>query len=113
MPKIKIKSEIINNKDIQEEVINAIIDGDVLKYIEKNGTKVVFNYEDKTLIRENNKIKMNYSFLNNKGLIEIKELGRIIDIDIKVGKITRKDHDIEIKYEIDQDEFIYRVGEVK
>ena len=113
MSKIKIKSEIINNGDITSYETTAIIQDDILKYTEDKSTKVIYNLEDHTLLRENDKIKMFYSFKTNKGLIEVKELGQVIDLDIKVRNIKRAKNNIEIHYEIDKDEFIYKVGEVK
>ena len=56
---------------------------------------------------------MFYSFKTNKGLIEVKELGKVIDIDIKVHDIKRDKNNIKVHYEIDKDEFIYKVGEIK
>lgn len=113
MSKIKIKAEIINNGDTTSYETNAIIQDDILKYTEDNNTKVIYNLEDHTLLRENDQIKMFYSFKTNKGLIEIKEIGHIVDLDIKVHEITRSKNNIKVHYEIDKDEFIYQVGELK
>ena len=113
MPKIKIKADIRTKDDKTTTEATAIIQEDILKYQENDKTKVILNLEDKTLIRENDSIKMNFSFNTNKGLIEVKEYNKIIDIDIKVKEIERKGNDIKIVYQIDQDEFIYQVGEVK
>lgn len=113
MPKIKIKAEIINNGDITSYETQAIIQDDILKYTEDKHTKVIYNLSDNTLLRENDQIKMFYSFKNNKGLIEIKEIGHIVDIDIKVHEIKRDKNNIKVHYEIDEDEFIYKVGEIE
>ena len=113
MSKIKIKAEIINNGDSTSYETQAIIQDDILKYTEDKFTKVIYNLEDHTLLRENEKIKIFYSFKNNKGLIEVKELGKVIDIDIKVHDIKRDKNNIKVHYEIDKDEFIYKVGEIK
>ena len=113
MSKIKIKAKIINNGDTTSYETNAIIQDDILKYTEDNNTKVIYNLEDHTLLRENDQIKMFYSFKTNKGLIEIKEIGHIVDLDIKVHEITRSKNNIKVHYEIDKDEFIYQVGELK
>lgn len=113
MPKIKIKAEIINNGDTTSHETQAIIQDDILKYNEDKSTKVIYNLEDHTLLRENDNIKMFYSFKTNKGLIEVKELGQLIDLDIKVHEIKRDKNNIKVHYEIDKDEFIYKVGEIK
>lgn len=113
MSKIKIKAEIINNDDITSYETQAIIQDDILKYTEDKNTKVIYNLEDHTLLRENDNIKMFYSFKTNKGLIEAKELGKVIDLDIKVHEIKRDKNNIKVHYEIDKDEFIYKVGEIK
>lgn len=113
MSKIKIKAEIINNDDITSYETQAIIQDDNLKYTEDKNTKVIYNLEDHTLLRENDNIKMFFSFKTNKGLIEVKELGKVIDLDIKVHEIKRDKNNIKVHYEIDKDEFIYKVGEIK
>ena len=113
MSKIKIKSEIINNDDTTSYETTAIIQDDILKYTEDNNTKVIYNLEDHTLLRENDQIKMFYSFKTEKGLLEVKELGKCIDLDLKVHEITRNKNNIKVHYEIDKDEFIYQVGEIE
>ena len=113
MSKTRIKVEIINDGDSKKYETSAIIQDNILKYTENKLTKVIYNYEDNTLLRENDKIKMHFSFNNNKGLIEIKELKRIIDLNLKVHEIKINNNDILIHYEIDKDEFVYKVGEIK
>lgn len=113
MPKIKIKVEIENSLDKQTIETQAILEEDIIKYYENDKTRVIMNLKDKTLIRENDKLKLYYSFKTGKGLIEVKEYSKIIDMDLNVIKMTRRGNSIRVVYKIDNEEFIYKVGEIK
>lgn len=112
MSKIKIKVQIKNSNTNNEYETDAILQDEIIKYKEEDNTKVVFNYKENKLTRENNELKMIYSFNDNKGVITVKELEREIKVEIDTKKIERKDNNIKIIFEI-EDEFIYRIEEIK
>ena len=114
MPKIDIEVTITNSNTNDNYQVTAIISDDKIKYNEPDNTKVVFDYQKKELIRENDTMKMTYSFNNkSKSNILIKEYDRYIDIDIKTNKVIHEDNNLEIEYEFDNDKFLYRIEEIK
>ena len=103
MPKIKVTIS-------EEELItDSIIEDNIYKYQEDNSTKVVLDMNNNTLIRENNDIYMKYDFNNKKGNLQVKELDKVFDLDMAKVNIVKEDKLIEIKYNIDLEEFTYRL----
>ncbi len=105
--KIKIKT---NNKQ-KENNYKAIVSNDysVFKYIEEDTTKTVFDMNKNVLSRENDELYMEYFFDKNKGKVYIKEIDKEFLIDLKKVKVDRKDNNIKISYNIDEDKFIYEL----
>lgn len=103
MPKIKV---IIGE---EEYITDAVIEDNLIKYTEENGTKTLLNTNNFILIRENNDIYMKYDFKNKKGNIKIKELDKEVSLDITNINIEKEDKIIEIKYNIEKDKFVYRL----
>ena len=59
---------------------------------------------------------MNYEFNEKektKGLISIKELNKSIELIIKTNKIIRNKNNLLIDYDIDNNNFIYEIEEIK
>ena len=109
--KVKIQVTIKNKEQqINEEYSAIYIENEkIIKYLEKDNTKVEFHYEKQTLRRENDELKMLYDFKNKKGNIYIKNLKSSLDIEIKNIKIKEKENEIRIQYEIEQDLFSYSI----
>lgn len=109
--KIKIQVTIQSKEQkINEEYKAIYIEQDkIIKYLEKENTKVEFDMKELILKRENNELKMLYDFKNEKGSIYIKELKKILDVEIKHIEIKQKESQIKIQYRIEQDLFIYSI----
>ena len=103
MPKIKV---IINEEEL---VTESTITNDIIKYQEENGTNTTLDLNNNTLVRENNDIYMKYDFNKKTGTLEVKELNKVLDLKINNVHIYRDEKVTEIKYNIDEEEFIYRV----
>lgn len=112
LSKIKIKVQIKNSTTNNKYEVDAILQDEIVKYKEEDNTKVIFNYKENKLIRENSELKMIYDFNNNTGVITVKELERDLKVDINTKKIKKKENDIEIVFEIEE-EFKYRIEEIK
>ena len=59
---------------------------------------------------------MEYEFIENKittGKIFVKDLRKEINVDIKTNKIKKQDDNIEIKFNVENNEFIYKVEVIK
>ena len=112
MPKIDIFVSLKNSEETIEYKTKAIFAEDSLKFLEKDGTRCIYYYHKNILIRENNKLRMEYIFDDTKetmGNINIKDLAQDITIKIKTKNIKEKNKNIEIEYEIENDNFIYRL----
>lgn len=116
MPKIKIKVRVKNEEEDSSYETTAILHESILKYMENTETTVLFNYDKKSLSRDNEELRMDYVFdkkRKTEGIIYMKELGKKIRIPIITKKIERKNNDIEIQFEIDKKEFLYIIEEIK
>ena len=112
MPKMKILVTIVNEEENISYETTSILQDNVLKYKENNNTMVFYDYEKNSLVRENAELRMDYSFdvsRKTEGSIEIKELGRKMSIPIETKKLERKNNDIEIKYQVEGMEFLYKI----
>ena len=111
MSKIKIKVNVNNEKD---HFYTAIFQNksNILTYKEENNTLVKFNYNQDVLIRENKEFFMQYKFLKKEktiGEIFIKDLNKTINLDIKTTKLLKNDLNLNIEYEIYDDQMSYKI----
>lgn len=113
---IKIKVLVENKMIKQHLTTTAIFQESTIKYQEEDKTKVILNLKNSSLIRENDKLRMNYLFKKNKetkGNVFFKEYQKSIDIILKTTSIKKKNKNIEIRFTIENDEFLYRIEEIK
>ena len=104
MPKIKVTIS-------EEELItDCIIENNIYKYKEENGTDVILDMNNNTLVRNNNDIDMKYDFNNKKGNLLVKELDKVFNLDMNNVSIYRDEKVIDLKYSIDKERFNYRLG---
>lgn len=112
MSKVQINVEIKNSEEHISKEIDAIISDNNLKYKEADKTTVIFSYLEKTLTRENNELRMTYTFDIEKetiGKIYIKELNKNIEIKIKTTKLKIDNKNIEISFIVEDNKFNYKV----
>ena len=116
MPKMNIKVSIKNEAENQNYSVPAIIKEEKIHYRENQDTKVQFDYRENTLFRENKDFKMTYRFDLKKdttGIISMKELNKNIELVIKTKKIERNNLNIEIEFQVEGKDFLYKIEEVK
>ena len=116
MPKMKIKVSLLNEEKKEEYETMAILHENILKYREKDGTTVLWDYEANKLIRENNIFRMEYIFDKIKqttGVFEIKELNQKIELLVQTNQLERKKNDIKVTFKVEENVFIYHLEEVK
>ncbi len=108
--KLKIKVIIKNQSQKIEKKYNAILkNSKIIKYMEKENTKVQMDMERLTLTRENNQFKMEYNFKTGRGKINMKELKRNIELPILVEKILYEKNQFLVEYKIDKEKFTYSI----
>ena len=116
MPKIKVLITIKNEEEDTSYEVNAILENHKLKYKEANNTLVLYDYEKNILIRENEELSMEYHFIDKEktsGIVEVKELGKKIIIPLYTKELIKGHHNVEITFEIEEKEFLYRIEEIK
>lgn len=116
MPKVKLKA-VLKNSD-KETIYNIFgtlnEEKNTITYFEEDDlkTKVIFNYEEKRLTRENNNLLMIYSFDKNEktiGSLKVKELNQIVNLQILTEKLNIKDYDLEVKFKVEEANFLYKI----
>ncbi len=112
MPKCKVKVHIQNDEINQTTEVDAIFQENKIKYMEDDHTIATFNYQNHTLTRENENLRMNYQFDENKGEIEMKEYHRILPISLKINQIKENNKNIEINFLVEENQFIYGIEEI-
>ena len=112
MSQCKIKVSLINEEEQMIEEITALLEDEILRYIEKEETSVILDLKNNILHRENERLKMMYPFNleeETEGTIEIKEMNQTMNIKIKTEKIERKNKDIEIAFSVEEKPFLYHI----
>ena len=116
MSRIKANISITSSNNNESYVVNAIRQNNILKYYENDNTKVIFDINNNQLVRENKELKIIYHFEednNTKGLVEIKELAKEVVVDIKTISIHSNEDIIDIKYQVGNDMFNYKIEVLK
>ena len=90
------------------EKVKGLFKDNKITYFEKNKTKVEYNLNNHVLTRDNNEMKIVYSFSpnNNKGNIYIKEFKKSIEINIKTISL-KEDKNIRIDFYAGDKHIIY------
>lgn len=112
MPKIKLKIKIYNEEEKTEYEVYGIYNAEQNKiiYKEPDNTTTSYDYKNKSLTRDNNELRMEYSFkkkTDNRGQILVKDLNQNIEVNIKRINIEEKDINTKIEYEIENQKFKY------
>ncbi len=113
MAKINIKVSIYSEEKhiVFETTAHYQEDNRVLTYKEEDNTLVKYYYDKGILTRENEAISLEYNFINNElttGKILIKDLKKVLNLNIYTMSITYNNNSIEIHYKIEE-EFTYKV----
>lgn len=113
---VRIKVNIKNEEQNIENYYKAIyiVDKKIIKYQEKDKTNVTLNINDNILVRENNKIYMQYRFIKNKitkNQLRLKDSNQEIIIDLKTLNLKKENNNFEVKYKLlgSNDIFLYKV----
>ena len=115
LSKIRIKITIKNNETNYEYETDAILKDNILKYLENNNTKVLYNYDKNHLTRINEELRMEFKFDKNnktKGIVTVHDINKEIPLTIKTNNIERINNNIVIDYSIENDQFLYKIEEL-
>lgn len=114
----KVRITTISNDHEVRYDTKAIVHDNSIVYIEKDGkkTKTYFNYDKNQLIRENKEMSMQYTFDKNKkttGQILVYELQKSVTLSIVTRDIVRCEHNIEIKFIVENEPIEYKIEVLK
>lgn len=103
------KVSLITNKEKLTHEVNIEIKNDKINYQENNDelTRVLYDKTNKTLIRDNKEIYMEYDFNMNKASIYIKDLKKEINLSLRTKNIVESDKLIDIEYLLDNEVYRY------
>lgn len=118
MPKVKIKVTTVSNNNENSYEIPAILQEEKILYREpdKKKTHVTFDYSKDLLIRDNKEISMIYKFnsrSNTIGNVEVKDLGRIINLNIETKRYLKNNKNVEISFLVEEEEIKYKIEVLK
>ena len=99
-------SSKVNINDFKKDSYLYYIDDDLEKTVN------IYDYKNNILKRDNEKIYLELKFDMKKktiGTLEIKDLNKKIELDIETKKLIKNDKLIEIRYILNDEEFIYKI----
>ena len=117
MPKINIKATIKGREgSIVSEAVGTLEKG-ILKYTEKDKTKMTFNYNKNKLIRDTKELRMTFDFEKEELVVKQKELNATMKIKLELFRLEKDNNNVEIEYIVDntqdKEKLIYRIEELK
>lgn len=98
MQKIKIKVYSKLNDIEENNEFLAIIDNNLIKYIDLENNKMNIDMKNNTIIRENTDYFFNIDFNNNKITITMKKLNKIFEKEINTMEISRTKKSYLVRY---------------
>ena len=105
----KARVSIINSNDNYEYIVDIEKVNNKINYQEDN-TNVLYDIDNKLLIRDNKEMYMELDFVKEIGNIYMKELKKSIDINLKVNKIISDENHIEIQYKLENEIYKYSIS---
>ncbi|MBO5414292.1 MAG: hypothetical protein J6A17_01560 [Bacilli bacterium] len=105
----KAKITLKNEEEVIKYELLIEFKNNKISYIENdsNNTSVLLDLNNKLLIRDNKELYLEYDFLNNKGVVYLKELRNNMNINLNTIKYEITDNKIEIMYKIDENSYEY------
>lgn len=105
----KAKITLKNEEEVIKYELLIEFKNNKISYIENdsNNTNVLLDLNNRLLIRDNKELYLEYDFLNNKGVVYLKELRNNMNINLNTIKYEITDNKIEIMYKIDENSYEY------
>ena len=114
MSKIQVKVTLLTPEINYVDQYNAIFhpNQNEITYKEKDDTKTKFNLKSLKLRRENKELIMEYLFKQEQstiGIVEIKSLQKRVELNLKTKKILQSKDKVEIIYQIEEEQYKYKL----
>lgn len=108
----EISIESQDSNDSYKVTVHDDLEKGILFYKEKNKTITTYDYKNDIFTRENDEMRIQYQFRLNEvteNKVIVKNINSEININIFTKKLEKKSDYIEIIYEIENNEFIYKI----
>lgn len=107
---ISIESQ--DSKNGYNVTVHDDLEKGILFYKENNNTITTYDYKNDIFVRENDEMRIEYHFCLNQlteNKVLVKTINNEVTINILTKKLEKNDNYIEIIYEIENNEFIYKI----
>lgn len=114
MSKVKLTTFLhTSDNDLKYSIIGNINDKKIT-YTEQDElkTKVIYDYENNVLVRENKELYMKYIFNINEqtnGILKIKDLNKILSVIIVTNRIETDNYNLEVSFQVENNNFLYKL----
>jgi len=108
----QISIESQDSNDSYMVTVHDDLEKGILFYKEENKTITTYDYKNDIFTRENDEMRIQYQFRLNEvteNKVLVKNINSEININIFTKKLEKKSDYIEIIYEIENNEFIYKI----
>lgn len=107
---LKISLKQSNISEITFNTVGYYNESKIIYYDKETNVKNIYDLIDDHLIRENDEMIINLTFLDeNKSKMELKKSNSIISIPLKTLNIDKNENRIQINYKIEEDNFDYNI----
>ena len=109
MARIKINYSIKNEYDDITSTTKANLKDEIISYNEEDKTKVVYNYINRKLERENKTMSMIYDFKEGLATIIVKNINSIVKLKLESIEYSNNNHNLIEKYKLEDEIIEYRI----
>lgn len=110
--KIMIESSIKSRAENILTHTHGILNNGKVIYKDNDNISVTLylNQDNILLVRENSQYKLKLDFSNNKCTYKLKENNASLDMSLNVINIFIENNSVEIKYKLEDDDFMYKLN---
>ncbi len=109
MARIKINYSIKNEYDDITSTTKANIKDEIISYKEEDKTKVVYDYVNRKLERENETMSMTYDFKEGLATIIVKNINSTVKLKLESIEYSNNNHNLIEKYKLEDEIIEYRI----
>ena len=109
MARIKINYSIKNEYDDITSTTKANLKEEIISYKEEDKTKVVYDYVNRRLERENATMSMTYDFKNGLATIIVKNINSIVKLKLESLEYSNNNYNLIEKYKLEDEIIEYRI----
>ena len=109
MSRIRINYSIKNEYDDITSTTKANLKDEIISYKEEDKTKVVYDYVNRRLERENETMSMTYDFKEGLATIIVKNIKSTVKLKLESLEYSNNNHNLIEKYKLEDEIIEYRI----